>query len=125
MPSLSWRIPTSGDPRLLRLAIAQVGLASVVAALLLFIAVPREWLVPGLLGLIPLAIFMAYVRWSAYRQSLVGDDNVRLDDAGVHWLDAAGQPNSFPRADVLSFHIGRHVDTLRAVPSLTLHLVGG
>lgn len=125
MSSLSWRVPTSGDPRLLRIAVAQVGLASVIAALLLFVAMPREWLVPGLLGLIPLAIFMAYRRWSTYRQSLVGEDNVRIDDAGLHWLDANGKENLFRRSDVVSFHIGRHVDTLRPVPALTLHLAGG
>ena len=58
-PLLSWRVPTVGDPRMLRVALAQVGLASVVAALVLLMAVPREWLAPGLLGLIPLAIAFA------------------------------------------------------------------
>src|SRR5437773_6368521 len=94
-PLLSWRVPTTGDPRLLRVALAQVGLASVVAALVLLVAMPREWLVPGLLGLIPLAVFMALWRWSAYRRSLAGEDNVWIDDDGVHWIGAAGEQNSF------------------------------
>src|SRR4051812_1200993 len=124
-PILSWRVPTLGDPRLLRVALAQIGLASVVAALVLMVVMPQEWLAPGLLGLIPLAIFMAYWRWSAYRRSLAGDDNVWIDDAGLHWLGAAGEENTFRRDDITGFHIGRHVDTLRPVPSLTLHLAGG
>jgi len=96
-----------------------------VAALVLLVAVPREWLVPGLVGLIPLAMFMTYWRWSAYRRSMAGDDNVWIDDDGVHWLDAAGEQNSFRRDEITGFHIGRHVDTLRPVPSLTLHLASG
>jgi hypothetical protein len=118
-------VPTVGDPRVLRIALAQVGLASVVAALVLMVAMPREWLAPGLVGLIPLAIFMAFWRWRAYRQSMAGDDNVWIDDDGVHWLDAADEQNSFRRIDITGFHLGRHVDTLRPVPALTLHLAGG
>jgi hypothetical protein len=106
-------------------ALAQIGLASVVAALVLLVAVPREWLVPGLIGLIPLAVFMAFWRWSAYRRSMAGDDNVWIDDEGVHWLGGADDENSFRRVDITGFHIGRHVDTLRPVPALTLHLAGG
>ncbi|HMC12169.1 MAG TPA: hypothetical protein VKH44_12800 [Pirellulaceae bacterium] len=124
-PSLSWRVPTTGDPRLLRIAVAQVGLASIVAALVLVVAMPGDWLVPGLLGLIPLAVFMAYFRWVAYRRTLVGSDNVRIDEAGVHWLDTTGQEHSFLRKEVIGFHIGRNADTLRRVPSLTLQLSGG
>jgi hypothetical protein len=123
--SLSWHVPTTGDPRLLRLALAQVGLASIVAALLLVFAAPREWVAPGILGLIPLAIFMAYRRWSAYRRSLEGNDNVRIDEAGVHWIDAAGQERSFARRDVVGFHIASHAETLRPVSALTLSLAGG
>jgi hypothetical protein len=124
-PSLSWRVPTTGDPRLLRIALAQVGLASIVAALVLAVAMPGDWLVPGLLGLIPLAVFMAYFRWVAYRRTLVGSDNVRIDEAGVHWLDMTGQEHSFLRKEVIGFHIGRNADTLRRVPALTLQLSGG
>jgi hypothetical protein len=123
--SLSWRVPTTGDPRLLRLALAQVGLASIVAAMILFVAAPREWLVPALLGLIPLAIFMAYRRWSAYRRSLEGKDNVRIDERGVHWRDAGDEERTFRRDEIVGFQIGHHSDTLRPVPALTLHLSGG
>src|SRR5438132_1251683 len=124
-PSLSWRVPTSGDPRLLRLALAQVGLASIVAALVLLVAAPRTWLVPALVGLIPLAVFMAYRRWNAYQRSLAGSDNVWIDAAGVHWLDAGGNQRTFSRTEVVRFSIGRDEDTLRPVPALTLDLAGG
>src|SRR5437762_4320755 len=123
--SLAWRVPTSGDPRLLRLSLAQVGLASIVAALVLLVAAPRQWLGPSLLGLIPLAVFMAYRRWHAYRRSLAGNDNVRIDEFGVHWLNSLGQEHSFQRAAIDGFHIGRDDDTLRPVAALTLHLAGG
>ncbi|HEY2412183.1 MAG TPA: hypothetical protein VGI40_08075 [Pirellulaceae bacterium] len=122
---LSWRIPTAGDPNVLRLGLAQVALASIVAALIIFAALPRDWLAPALLGLIPLAVFMAYRRWRAFHQSLVGPANVRLDDHGLFWLDASGVEQSFPRSAVTKFHISRDPDTLRPVPALTLHLHGG
>src|SRR6266478_5614582 len=101
--SLSWRVPTSGDPRLLRLALARVGLATTVAALILLVAAPRAWLVPALLGLIPLAVIMAFRRWNAYQRSLAGNDNVWIDTAGVHWLDAGGTQQTFAREEVVGF----------------------
>jgi hypothetical protein len=122
---LSWRVPTTGDPSLLRLGLAQVALASIAAALIIFVAVPHDWLAPALAGLIPLAVFMAYRRWRTYHQSFVGPDNVRLDDQGLFWIDSAGTEHSFRRAAVTGFHIGRDVDTLRPVPALKLQLQGG
>ncbi len=122
---LSWRIPTSGDPRRLRFALAQVGLATIVAALVLFAAGPRGWLGWSLAGLVPPAVFMAYRQWKVYRQSLAGANNVRLDRTGLHWLDASGKEQSFRRQDVLAFRIGREEDTLREMPALTLYLAGG
>jgi hypothetical protein len=123
--TLSWRIPTAGDPRLLRLALAQIGLASVVAGLVLATTMPAEWLAPALAGLVPLAIFMAYRRWKRYQDSMAGEDNVRLDETGLRWLHGSGQEQSFRRDDVTSFHIGASRETLRPVPALTLHLKGG
>src|SRR5262249_62355365 len=106
-PFLSWRVPTSGDPRLLRLGLAQVALAAIVAALVLLVAAPREWLGPSLLGLIPLAIFMAYRRWVSYQRSMQGSDNVWIDAGGLHWLDPAGVEQTFQREAIRGFHIGR------------------
>ena len=122
---LSWRIPTTGDPRLLRIGLAQVGLASIVAALILIVAAPREWMVPALVGLIPLDIFMAYRRWRAFHRSGGGANNVWIDDAGLHWVDAAGHERTFVREDVTSFSIGHDQETVRGVPSLTLQMSSG
>jgi hypothetical protein len=122
--SLAWRIPTTGDPRLLKLALAQVGLATIVAALILLVAAPRDWLVPALVGLVPLAVFVSYRRWHRFQRSLVGPANVWLDENGLHWLDAAGQEQRFERSTVTGFRIGIDEDTLRSVPALTLHLAG-
>jgi hypothetical protein len=125
LDSISWRVPTAGDPRLLRLGLAQVGLASIVAGLVLAATLPSEWMGPALAGLIPLTVFMAYRRWSRYQQSMMGADNVRIDESGLHWHDAAGQSQTFHRDGVTGFTIGRDSDTLRPVPALTLHLSGG
>ena len=122
---LAWRIPTTGDPRLLKLALAQVGLATVVAALILLVAAPRGWLVPALIGLVPLAIFVSYRRWHRFQRSLVGPANVWLDEAGLHWLDIANDEQAFLRSGVTGFRVGIDEDTLRSVPALTLHLAGG
>lgn len=122
---LSWRIPTAGDPRLLRLGLAQVGLASIVAGLVLVATLPREWLAPALFGLIPLAVFMAYRRWKRYQDSMQGEDNVWLDDEGLHWLDEGGCEKSLRRPLVVSYQIAASGETMRPVPALTLFLKGG
>jgi len=122
---LSWRIPTTGDPRLLKLALAQVGLATIVAALVLLVAAPREWLAAALAGLIPLAVFVAYRRWQRFQRSLFGPANVWINADGVHWLDAAGNEQLFARDSVTGFRVAIEEDTLRAVPALTLYLAGG
>jgi hypothetical protein len=122
---LRWRIPTTGDPIRLRLALAQVGLATIVGALIILVTVPSEWKGPALVGLLPLAIFVAYRRWSKYQRSLAGPDNVWLDAAGLHWLDGVGDEQAFAREIIVGFRIGPEEDTLRPVPALTLHLAGG
>jgi hypothetical protein len=122
---IRWRIPTAGDPIQLRLALAQVGLATLVAGLVILVATPAEWRGPALVGLIPLAVFVAYRRWAKYHRSLAGPDNVRLDAAGLHWLDAAGNEQSFPRNQIVGFRIAHEEDTLRQVSALTLYLAGG
>jgi hypothetical protein len=120
--TLRWRIPPEGDPRVLRLKLAQTGLATVVCALILLLAAPRDVLGIGLAALLPVAVFMAFRQWSRYQQSLAGPDNTWLDDAGVHWLDAAGNQQSLPREEARGFRIAVEEDTLRAVEALTLYL---
>jgi hypothetical protein len=121
---LRWRIPTAGDPALFKLGIAQVGLATLVAALIILLTAPAEWRGLALAGLIPLAVFVAYRRWLKYQRSQSGDDNLRLDSRGLFWLDPTGQQQGFERGTVLGFRIAREADTLRPVPALTLHLTG-
>ncbi len=123
--SLHWRIPPEGDPRVLRLRLAQVGLATVVCALVLLVAAPREALGWALLALVPVAMIVAFRQWHKYRQSLAGPENTWIDDAGVHWLDAAGHEQILARAEIAGFRMGVEEDTLRPVPSLTLQLTGG
>jgi hypothetical protein len=122
---LRWRIPTAGDPGYLRLGMAQIGLATVVAALIVLFTAPAAWRGPALAGLLPLAIFVAYRRWLRYQRSLAGDDNVRLDSGGLFWRDPAGTERGFARASVTGFRIGREPDTLRPVEALTLYLAQG
>ena len=107
---------------MLRLRLAQTGLATVVCALILLLAAPRDVLGIGLVALLPVAVFMAFRQWSRYQQSLAGPDNTWLDDAGVHWLDAAGNQQSLPRGEIRGFRIAVEEDTLRPVDALTLYL---
>src|SRR5262245_20251457 len=124
-PSLRWRIPPEGDPRDLRLKLAQTGLATVVCALVLLVAAPPEVLGFGLVTLIPVTIGLAFWQWRRYRRSLEGPANTWLDEAGLHWLDATGYERTLPRAGVTGFRIAIEEDTLRPVPALTLNLEGG
>jgi hypothetical protein len=121
---LRWRIPPEGDPRVLRVKLAQVGLASIVCVLILLVAAPGEVLTLGLVLLLPVAFFMAFRQWRKYRESLAGPDNTWIDVEGVHWLDPAGNEQSLPRTEMIGFAIGRDDETLRPVPALTLILTG-
>lgn len=123
--SLRWRIPPEGDPRVLRLRLAQVGLATVVCALVLLVAAPRQALGWALLALVPVAMIVAFRQWHKYRQSLAGPENTWIDDAGVHWLDAAGHEQILARAEIAGFRIAVDEDTLRPMPSLTLYFKDG
>jgi hypothetical protein len=120
--ALRWRIPPAGDPRVLRVKLAQIGLASVVCALVLLVAAPREAVAWGLLALAPVAVQMAYRQWHRYQQSLAGPANTWLDAEGLHWLDAAGNEQRLPRAEITGFEIAHSDETLRPVPALTLLL---
>jgi hypothetical protein len=121
---IRWRIPPEGDPGALRLAVAQIALATIVAALILLVAAPREIVGIGLVALVPVAVFMAYRQWFRYRQKLAGPDNTWIDDEGIHWHDRRGTTQTLPRSEVVAFRIGPDDDTLRPVPALTLHLSG-
>lgn len=121
---LRWRIPPDGDPRILRVQLAQVGLASVVCVLILLVTASREALAWGLVLLVPVAAFMAYRQWHKYQQTLVGPDNTWIDGDGIHWLDPAGNEQGLSRMEIVGFAIGRDNETLRPVPALTLLLTG-
>lgn len=123
--TLRWRIPPEGDPRLLRLAIAQTGLAMVVCALVLLVLTPQAVLGQTLAILAAMSIVVVLWQWRRYRRSLEGPANTWLDEAGVHWLDSAAREQKLPRADVTGFRVAVEDDTLRPVPALTLYLTGG
>lgn len=123
--SLSWHVPHQADPAVLRVRLAQVGLASLVAAMVLLVAAPPGWRGVGLAGLIPLAVLMAFRHWQKHQRELSGTPNLRLDGQGLHWLDAAGTLHTIARHQVEAFRIGRDAHTLRPVPALTLYLRGG
>lgn len=122
---LRWRVPTTGDPALFKVGLAQVGLATIVAALIILLSAPAAWRPVALAGLIPLAIYVAYRRWLQYQRSLGGDDNLRLDRRGLFWLDHAGEERGFEREMVTGYRISHDPDTLRPVPALLLRLAGG
>jgi hypothetical protein len=121
---LRWRIPPEGDPRVLRLKLAQTALATVVCLLALLVAAPREALAIGLVALLPVSLGIAWWQWSRYQRSLVGPENAWLDAAGLHWLDAAGREQLLPRGEITAYRVAVEEDTLRSVPALTLRLAG-
>jgi hypothetical protein len=121
---LRWRVPTAGDPALFKVGLAQVGLATIVAALIILLSAPAAWRAMALAGLIPLAIYVAYRRWLTYQRSLGGDDNLRLDQRGLFWRDHAGDERGFEREAVTGYRISQDPDTLRPVPALVLYLAG-
>jgi hypothetical protein len=122
---LRWRIPPEGDPRILRLKLAQTGLATIVCLLVLLVAAPREALGLGLVGLLPVSVGVAFWQWRRYQQSLAGPDNTWLDRAGLHWLDATGREQLLARGEIIGYRVAIEEDTLRSVPALTFYLSGG
>jgi hypothetical protein len=122
---LRWRIPPEGDPRILRLKLAQTGLATVVCLLALLVAAPRAALGLGLAGLLPMSVGVAYWQWRRYRRTLEGPPNTWLDAAGLHWRDAGDREQTLARSEITGFRVAMEEDTLRPVPALTLYLSGG
>lgn len=66
---------------------------------------------------------IAYWSWR-WRRSRHNSDNVWLDDDGLHWFDGSAAAG-LSRRQVEGFRIGLDPDTVRAIPALTLILVGG
>jgi hypothetical protein len=123
-PRLAWRIPTDASLHRRSAKMLQVAFAGSIclAAAFVFGAGKLHWpaLVAGgclLLGAI------AYWSWR-WRRSRHNSDNVWLDDDGLHWFDGSAAAG-LSRRQVEGFRIGLDPDTVRAIPALTLILVGG
>lgn len=122
---LSWRIPSESDSLSLRARLVRTLLAGTICLALLFLLGTREqwWL--GLAASIPIAVLAALVVWRLSQRRRALENNVWLDNAGLHWGDGSSNNGAIGRAQAEGFRIGLDAETVRAIPALTLILAGG
>jgi hypothetical protein len=123
--ALRWRIPPASNEHALQVGVARVLITGVIGALVVIVAAPAEMREFGLAMIGLFSLLLAWRQWRRHQKVQTGSDNVWLDPAGVHWLDMAGQERSFPRAEIVAYHIAVDPHTIRQIPALTLHLAGG
>ncbi len=123
--ALRWRIPPASNEHALQVGFAMVLITGVIGALVVIVAAPAEMREFGLAMIGLFSLLLAWRQWRRHQKVQTGSDNVWLDPAGVHWLDMAGQERSFPRAEIVAYHIAVDPHTIRQIPALTLHLAGG
>ena len=120
---LTWHVP---DGRQLTM---RAGLLRILFAGL--VTVGFVLILGGGIGSAALAAVAALVVLAGYwfyvhrRDASQAKENVWLDVSGLHWRDASGSEAGLPRDQVEGFRIGLDADTMRALPALTLLLVGG
>jgi hypothetical protein len=124
-PALRWRIPPASDEHALQVGFAMVLITGVIGALAVLVAAPAEMREFSLAAIGLFSLLLAWRQWRRHQKVQTGSDNVWLDPAGVHWLDMAGQERSFPRDEIVAYHIAVDPHTLRRIPALTLHLADG
>jgi hypothetical protein len=124
-PVLRWRIPEGRNRVSLRFALVQIAFATVIVGLLVLFLTPGEAHQGLLTATIVIALLLAAVQIVRSVRDAQGLPNVWLDDAGLHWRDAAGREQSLSRSLAQSFRIGHDEETRRELASLTLVLEEG
>ena len=124
---LSWRIPPADDEsggdhrRSLALALA---ITLLVAAILL--VAPPSVRDIGLVVVLPLSCLLGLILLRSVRRARRRrQNNVRIDEAGVHWMDDFGRWHTFERAQLRGYLVGLDADTLRPTAALMLRVEGG
>jgi len=123
-PRLAWHIPSHVSAARWNVKSLRV-LLSALVALALGVAIstgPLSWPVLAIAAL-TIAV-LAYYWYSRSRRAASDAENVWLDHDGLHWNDGAAE-GSLPRERIEGFRVGIDPDTVRAIPALTLILVGG
>ncbi len=124
---LSWRIPPGdeepgGDHR--RSLVSALAVTLLVAAVLLF--APASVRDIGLIVVLPLSCLLGFILLRSVRRARRRrQNNVRIDESGVHWMDDFGRWHTFERGQVKGYRIGPDADTLRPLPALMLRVEGG
>lgn len=103
--ALSWRIPSGDDPLVMRGKVLRSILASVLGGAMIYFLLPFEALIPASLLFGALACSITAYHYWRFRQSLLGDDNIWLDAAGFHWLDAKLHKHNWPRELISGYSI--------------------
>lgn len=123
---LAWRIPSdlSARWRIRTLRVLVAGAIAIAVGMVLSSAA-SSWalLVVGAVVVAGTALLLAR-RWRRKAAQREQEDNVWLDDSGLHWRDGDAE-GTLPREQVEGFRLGLDPDTVRAIPALTLILVGG
>jgi hypothetical protein len=122
---LAWHIPSHVSAARWNVKSLRVLLSGLVA-LAVGVAIsagPLSWPVLAIAAL-TIAV-LAYYWYSRSRRAAASDtENVWLDREGLHWNDGAAE-GSLLREQIEGFRVGLDPDTVRAIPALTLILVGG
>lgn len=122
---LSWRIPVGRGSTSLRFALIQIAFATVIVGFLVLFLAPAHVQAGLLSASIALALILAGYQVLRRWRELRGPANVWLDDAGLHWRDAALREQLLPRSLVRRFFVGHDEETRRERPSLSFLLKGG
>ncbi len=122
---ITWHIPDESQATSLRIRILQIVFAAIIYLVVLWVFGARAMRLPGLAALVPIVVLFLLFTWRSSRRSELDDDNIRLSKAGLSWKDPSGQSGEVPRDRICGFRIGLDPDTMRAIPALTLVLVGG
>jgi hypothetical protein len=124
-PTLRWRIPPASDEHALQVGCAMVIITGVIGTLVVLVAAPVEVRDFALAAIGLFSLLLAWRQWRRHQRVQAGSDNVWLDSAGVHWLDAHSQEQTLARDTIEAYSIAVDPHTLRQVPALSLQLAGG
>ncbi|MEQ8791371.1 MAG: hypothetical protein RIC55_34230 [Pirellulaceae bacterium] len=122
---LAWRVPSHVSSLRLSARSLRVLLSGVLAlALGIALSTGSSWWPALAVGTVSISALSIYWYSRSRRAAASQEDNVWLDQHGLHWSDGVAE-GALPRQQIEGFRLGLDPDTVRAIPALTLILVGG